>query len=276
VEGVSVRALSTKAVEEAEGFLRALASSRQAFGLYEVGHPGRTESVADLATRAGRLREVIARDVVFFVTHRSFYLGGTLLPWASLTLRKLAESFEEVEVASLEILPGADEADMDGVVRVLMGDRTALEGLQRVTVNRSGAPVPEEQDEEAGGLGELLGSYAAGLELLRDAAARLLAGRPADLEATRRLTEHLADQIAVDPAQALLLTTVKSYDEYTFHHMVNVCVLSIALGQMLGLEHEHVVALGMGGLLHDVGKVKVSQEILNEPGPLTPEQWREV
>lgn len=265
---------SVRAVEEAEAFLRGLASSRQAFGLYHPGHPGRTEAVADLVTRSERLREALGRDPVLFATRRSFYLGATLLPWASLTLRKLAEAFESAEVASLEMYPGVADPDMDALIRLLAGEREAQAQLERITVNRAGTTPPEEDEE--GGMGELLGSYAAGLELLRDAAARLLAGRPADLEATRRLTENLADQIAVDPAQALLLTTVKSYDEYTFHHMVNVCVLSIALGQMLGLSREHVVALGMGGLLHDVGKVKIPQEILNERGPLTPEQWRSV
>ncbi len=105
-------------------------------------------------------------------------------------------------------------------------------------------------------------------------AARLLAGRPADLDATVRLTEHLADLIADDPAQALLLTTVKSSDEYTYHHMVNVCILSLALARAIGLSHEQSIALGIGGLLHDVGKVKVPRDVLQHDGLLNEEQWR--
>jgi HD-GYP domain-containing protein (c-di-GMP phosphodiesterase class II) len=123
-------------------------------------------------------------------------------------------------------------------------------------------------------MSELLQSYAAGLELLRQTAARLLAGRPADLDATVRLTEHLAELISEDPAQALLLTTVKSYDEYTYHHMVNVCILSLALAGAIGLSHEQSIALGIGGLLHDVGKVKVPREVLQHDGLLDEEQWR--
>jgi HD-GYP domain-containing protein (c-di-GMP phosphodiesterase class II) len=94
------------------------------------------------------------------------------------------------------------------------------------------------------------------------------------MDATVRLTEHLAELISEDPAQALLLTTVKSYDEYTYHHMVNVCILSLALARAIGLSHEQSIALGIGGLLHDVGKVKVPREVLQHDGLLNEEQWR--
>jgi HD-GYP domain-containing protein (c-di-GMP phosphodiesterase class II) len=121
---------------------------------------------------------------------------------------------------------------------------------------------------------ELLNNYAVGLELLRETGARLLAGEAGDMQATRNIAERFADQISFDPAQALLLTTVKSHDEYTYHHMINVCILSLALGHAVGLEREALLNLGIGALLHDVGKVKVPQEILQTEGPLDEEQWR--
>jgi hypothetical protein len=80
--------------------------------------------------------------------------------------------------------------------------------------------------------------------------------------------------VIADPSAALLLTTVKSYDEYTYYHMVNVCILSLAIGHAVGLGREQVVALGMGGLLHDVGKITVPRDILQQAGPLSEEQWR--
>jgi putative nucleotidyltransferase with HDIG domain len=67
---------------------------------------------------------------------------------------------------------------------------------------------------------------------------------------------------------------VKSYDEHTFHHMVNVCILSLGLARAVGLPREQAITLGIGGLLHDIGKVKVPAEILNKDGPLDEDQWR--
>jgi hypothetical protein len=67
---------------------------------------------------------------------------------------------------------------------------------------------------------------------------------------------------------------VKSYDEYTYYHMMNVCILSLALGQAIGLRQDQVATLGLGALLHDVGKVRVPREILQHDGALSEEQWR--
>lgn len=259
------------AVGEIRGFLRALASARQVYGLYGADHPNRAELARRLLTHAQRLREALGRDPVVFTARRRFYLERTLLAWESLTLHRLAEAFEAAGVESVEILPHTTEDDMDALARLLTGEPEARAALTGVRINRAGPGIDE---EEGLGLAEMLNSYAAGLELLRDTAARLLAGQPADMDATRRLMEHLADQVAADPAQALMLTTVKSYDEYTYHHMVNVCILSLALGQVLGLHRDQVLSLGTGGLLHDVGKVRVPREILQHGGPLSEEQWR--
>jgi HD-GYP domain-containing protein (c-di-GMP phosphodiesterase class II) len=253
--------------------LRTLSSTRQFYTLYPAGHPKRGEAARELRDAIHQLRESHGGAVVLFVSDRNFYLGPTLLAWESLTHHRLAASFDEAGVRSIEFLDGVDEDETDALMRLVAGDVAARDELRAIAINRAGPNAPA---GVAGGFGELLQSYASGLELLRQTAARLLAGRPADLDATVRLTEHLADLIADDPAQALLLTTVKSYDEYTYHHMVNVCILSLALARAVGLPRERAIALGIGGLLHDVGKVKVPQDVLQHDGALDEEQWRQI
>jgi len=256
---------------KAREFLRTLSAARQVYALYPREHPKRMETTADLTGQIGELCGARGRPVVLFVSEGNFYMGATLLAWESLTLSRLAQSMTDAGVRSLEFRAGVTQADADALLRLVMGERAAESELAWIGVNRATPVVP---DADVSGMSELLQSYAAGLELLRQTAARLLAGRPADLDATVRLTEHLAELISEDPAQALLLTTVKSYDEYTYHHMVNVCILSLALARAIGLSHEQSIALGIGGLLHDVGKVKVPREVLQHDGLLNEEQWR--
>lgn len=252
--------------------LRSLSSGRQIHSLYPAGHPRRQDAARELHELVLRIREQQRGDPTVFVTDGNFYLGSTLLPWESLTLYGLARSFADVDVRSLEFLPNPSEAEMDTLLRLLSGDAAARDHLVSIGVNRAGAAAPPISPDT--GMAELLRSYAAGLDLLRTTAARLLAGRPADMDATVRLTERIADLLVADPAQALLLTTVKSYDEYTYHHMVNVCILSLALAQAVRLPRDEAIILGIGGLLHDVGKVKVPAEILRHDGALDEEQWR--
>ncbi len=270
---MSVRAPADAEIRVTRDLLRTLSSTRQFYTLYPPGHPRRQEAARELRDAIHDLREARGGPAVLFVSDRNFYLGPMLLAWESLTHLRLAVSLEEAAVQSIEFLDGVDEVETDALMRIVAGDATARDELRAISINRAGPNAPATVQ---GGFNELLQSYASGLELLRQTAARLLAGRPADLDATVRLTEHLADLIADDPAQALLLTTVKSYDEYTYHHMVNVCILTLALARAIGLPRERAIALGIGGLLHDVGKVKVPQEVLQHDGALDEEQWRQI
>ena len=78
-----------------------------------------------------------------------------------------------------------------------------------------------------------------------------------------------------DSEMILPLLQLKEFDEYTTTHSLNVSVLTMALAESLGLAAEDVRTFGIAGLLHDLGKVNVPQEILNKPGKLT-DQEREV
>jgi len=64
------------------------------------------------------------------------------------------------------------------------------------------------------------------------------------------------------------LSSIKEKDDYTFTHSVNVCVLMLTFARARGAPREKIEEIGVGALLHDVGKVKVDDRILNKPGPL--------
>ncbi len=265
------RHVSHSALDIARELLRATASARQNYGLYQPGHPNRESGAREILSLLRDLRDQFDEDPVLFVTRHSFYLGGSLLAQESLSLYRLIEAFEKSEVHAVEVFPSASEADVDALLRLLSGEPGAAADLRGLAINRVS---PEVRDDDGEQMSELRRHYGVGLELLRQTAARVTAGRPVDLEMTTQVVQQMADQIVEDPTQALLLTTVKSYDEYTYYHMVNVCMLSLALGCAVGLSREQVVALGIGGLLHDVGKVNVPQDVLREAGPLDEEQWR--
>jgi putative nucleotidyltransferase with HDIG domain len=75
-----------------------------------------------------------------------------------------------------------------------------------------------------------------------------------------------------DSDMILPLLQLKEFDEYTTTHSLNVSVLTMALAESLGLATQDVRTFGIAGLLHDLGKVNVPQDILNKPGKLTDEE----
>jgi HD-GYP domain-containing protein (c-di-GMP phosphodiesterase class II) len=98
-------------------------------------------------------------------------------------------------------------------------------------------------------------------------------GQTLRLRKSKRVVQSMIDQLLAAEANLLGLTTIRSHDEYTYHHSVNVCILSIAIGQRIGLSKSKLCDLGMAALFHDIGKSDIPLHILNKPGEFTSEEW---
>lgn len=91
---------------------------------------------------------------------------------------------------------------------------------------------------------------------------------------TKRAVQGLIDVIIQDEAAMLELTTLKNFDDYTYVHSVNVCVLSLVLGYHLGMNRKHLSQLGVGALLHDIGKMKLPVDLINKPDKYDDNDWQ--
>jgi HD-GYP domain-containing protein (c-di-GMP phosphodiesterase class II) len=98
-------------------------------------------------------------------------------------------------------------------------------------------------------------------------------GKNIDVQEARKLVSQLAENVVTNPTALLWLTQLKNKDEYTSLHSLNVCVLSLFFGRSMQLDSEKLHTLGLGALLHDVGKLLVPSEVLNKPGRLTPAEY---
>ncbi|MBT8493293.1 MAG: HD-GYP domain-containing protein, partial [Deltaproteobacteria bacterium] len=88
--------------------------------------------------------------------------------------------------------------------------------------------------------------------------------------------EQLLEKVLLQPGASLLLATLKTHDEYTFYHSINTCLLALTIGQAIGLDNEQLVELGVGALLHDLGKIRVPIEVIQHPGRLDDAMWTEI
>jgi HD-GYP domain-containing protein (c-di-GMP phosphodiesterase class II) len=72
------------------------------------------------------------------------------------------------------------------------------------------------------------------------------------------------------------LTMIKDYDNYLFTHSVNVSILAVSLGEKMGYGEFHLHQIGLAGLLHDVGKTGVAENIIKKPGKLNEKEFSQV
>ncbi len=115
-------------------------------------------------------------------------------------------------------------------------------------------------------------AYQAGLRVMDELNYQASTNLPLNLWKARVVVNYFIDLIHADSAALLGVATLKNYDEDTYHHSVNVCMLSLLIGSHLNLDRTLLITLGLAGLLHDIGKVRVPREILAKPAELTHEE----
>jgi HD-GYP domain-containing protein (c-di-GMP phosphodiesterase class II) len=90
---------------------------------------------------------------------------------------------------------------------------------------------------------------------------------------TKNITDDLMKAINDNEAVAVDISALKVSDEYTFKHSVDVATMAMIVGKKHGLNHNELYELGISGLLHDVGKSKIPNNILNKATRLTDQEF---
>lgn len=98
-------------------------------------------------------------------------------------------------------------------------------------------------------------------------------GQHIELEQVNPVINKLSQSILRNQNALLGLSRIRNMDVYTFEHSVSFSVLMMAFAKTMGLSEKTIHEVGIGGLLHDIGKTLTPDEILNKPGKLTPEEF---
>ena len=102
---------------------------------------------------------------------------------------------------------------------------------------------------------------------------RLVAGEGINVTRIRGSVKSCVKSIVTNPNALMWLGRLRSKDNYIAEHCLNVGILAIAFGRHLGMGLDELETLGMCGMLHDVGKLKVDQKILDKPRSLSEEEF---
>ncbi len=87
------------------------------------------------------------------------------------------------------------------------------------------------------------------------------------------LSKSIVEEVLRNRNTMVNLIDLRTYDDYTYSHSLNVAVLSIILGMALGLSRDTIQELAIGALIHDIGKMCVDKDILNKPGRLSADEF---
>lgn len=249
-------------------FLRALFHAGQRYLRAPAGD-GSIEDAVSALVGAAEVLTAGRDEVVLTIQDDAFFLGTDMLPHASLEFNGMLRDMQARRIESVTVLSGATRDDLADLAALVSGHRTDIPAEGTVRLNER----PHRSDElEVRPVSDLRRSYADSLDTLRSVSRE---GR-LHLSDVTGVVEGFLDGGAADAGSSLLMATIHNHDEMTFYHSVNVCLLSLAMGRFAGLHREQLVDLGVGALLHDIGRVVIDESALHNPGRLTNEDWAQV
>jgi len=194
----------------------------------------------------------------------------------------LLREFRKVELGAVIIKREISPEDMNMFVRTFIASsflqdpfesmKEELSSLSGIEIQKLKNISEEEKDIDVKRL--IRKTYFSAVSYSKGIFHTVQGGEKVNLRKAKRVVASLVDRLVEQEHLLLGMTVIKDYDEYTYYHSTNVSILSVALGQKLGLNRTMLIELGMVALFHDMGKVEVPYEILNKPGSLDEDEWR--
>ena len=270
--------------EQIQVLLKGLLTAVKSRSFYPAGHPTVMASLRELgaafdAALAGTGELAVGRIGADLIADDRPLPGDA--PFVERFNRELAAH----EIEKLIFLHGARPEELEVLVETLATPYERLReqgGVARVLAARAVRAVQVgkfaiEEQEEAMDQGDswhrARGTWQQGLEGVREITERVRAGRAIRGGEAREVATMLIQGLRGQRGPMLAALALRQKSAYTFSHSLNVSLLMLAQVEMLPLTERQLEDVAAAGLLHDLGKLQIPEEILNKVEPLTDEEW---
>jgi putative nucleotidyltransferase with HDIG domain len=262
-----------------EDLLRRTASGVRNAQLYAPDHPLVARNMAGLVSVLTTLHQQ-QPSIAVGIVGNDLVVADTPMHKLSSTMTELIRKLKDNNVERIAFERGVTQDELVALVHNLsrLGSKAAGDADKdlsspHVRVGRLKSGDTRKQDgiaSDIAAIRQMYSSAAVAAERLVESAE--VEGMP-DAPAALETVEGLADAVTQNRTALMALTAMRSYDNYTFTHMVNVSILAMAQARALGIDGKLLREFGMSALMHDIGKVRTPKEILNKPGKLTDDEF---
>jgi putative nucleotidyltransferase with HDIG domain len=268
---------------QAAEFLASLGRALSGVTLYQVGHPALHRAVDAAWVDVQQLMSA-GHPVTFTFLGETVLFGD--LPLADRRRFEWSERLSEAGVQRVEFDASLTRGEFEAFIEDISGRLGAPQGRPPISSARPGAAAVRYGSvglrTDTGVRDESLRTAALGFGL--DAEFDTVSWVHQEVAERRTLplieVEAIVGSLSVamhSSSQLVLpLVTLKEFDQYTTTHSLNVSVLAMGLAEQFGRSASEVRAIGVAGLLHDIGKTVVPREILSKPGRLTKAEQAEM
>jgi HD-GYP domain-containing protein (c-di-GMP phosphodiesterase class II) len=243
----------------------------QALGtLYRVRrvYPPGSKQIIQLASQASQKLAEWGRTVRITFLGKDAIVEDRKIDPVPMSFRGLFQSLQQLGFERVQIEADADASDLTAWIEHVVSKNRTLYQAPKIV---AGSLNLEERVSPHSVLTRAIAGYLGFLAEARGILSDLESKKPEGIVRAREVVCTIVARLAIGKELFEPILELKNFDDYTFTHALNVCVLSSALARALRVPDEMVNTVAMAGLCHDLGKKEVPKEILNYNGPLKPE-----
>jgi HD-GYP domain-containing protein (c-di-GMP phosphodiesterase class II) len=282
-EEISATVFSVRQTARARELLARFSGARRSVTFYPRGHVVvRDNLTALMAAIAEYHNDGVDVPLVFF--DNEVLLGEQLLAQESMIFDQLIRDMTESGQTSVTFMQGLDLDELERALQVLALDGNGVAQRGGLEAAVASASIPHVQigtvafARDSGDFDNAEDTnnryaYLHAIDAVREFGNRAARNKPVSVFQVRDAARSIVDNVLGNKFAMIELSGLKSRDEYTFFHSVNVTILSVALGSMISSNRRFLNSLGVGALMHDIGKMAVDMDIINKRGPLSAEEW---
>jgi putative nucleotidyltransferase with HDIG domain len=262
-----------------EDLLRRIAAGVRAAQLYAPDHPLVSRNMTALVSGLTTLHQQ-QPSITVGIVGTELVVADTPMPKVSSSMTELIRKLKDNKVERIVFDKGVRQDELVALMQRLSrlgnrgtGDPEKELSSAHIRVGRLKIDEDKKQDgiqSDIAAIRQMYSNAVASAEAVYQSAEA--EGIP-DTPAALQTVEGLADAVTQNRTALMALTAMRNYDNYTFTHMVNVSILTMAQARALGIEGRLLREFGMSALMHDIGKVRTPKEILNKPEKLTDDEF---
>lgn len=249
--------------------------------LYSADHP---QVVRNLERTHEQLRDVLKQhpEMTFFIVDDDVVLNNHALTSPP---PQMAQFIALLKQCAVERITFSRDASMEGLSQLVSDlaatGREAVRSAPGITLGKVKVLGERELATQREMMAPEVQEKLAALEAYRNRSLGDLKDLFQQIKASKQISGNGLGEIVQGFVQGMLynvnplqmLASLKTSDEYTFTHAINVCILTMAQAESLGIADDKLYDIGVAASMHDAGKMFVPDEILNKPDKLTDEEW---
>ncbi|MFH1288567.1 MAG: HD domain-containing phosphohydrolase [bacterium] len=270
-----------------ESLIRDLARASQVRAMYNKEHKLTKESINKLFLS---LTEILSQKKELIIGVIGNEIAYNKKPFYEISkyLKGFIEHLKIIKAEKITFTKGITAKELEGFIDVINMNSKAIESaggleslfaasnIQNITLGKIDLDKEEKREAREGDIESAKKNLQNGLQFLETLKDKIGKTQAVDMAAVRNFVNSIVGNLLKNKFLLLVLGTIKSHDEYTLVHEINVAVFTLLQAEALGMDQSSLGEIGMAALLHDTGKVMVSGEILRKKAALDKDEWKAI